>query len=237
MKKEMDPGFNLELAGMIDHTLLKPEATADQITKLCQEALQYQFKSVCINPFWVPLAAMLLKGSKVNVCTVIGFPLGAITTAAKAEEVREAVHNGATEVDMVLNIGALKSGQYDVALNDIKGVVHAAKRSTVVKVILETGLLTDGEKVKACELCKQAGADFVKTSTGFGPGGANVEDIALMRKTVGEKMGVKASGGVRNYETAMAMIKAGASRIGASAGIAIVTEHNQSPEGKDYYIS
>jgi deoxyribose-phosphate aldolase len=207
--------FNRDLAAMIDHTLLKPEATAEQISKLCQEALQYEFKSVCINPFWVPLAAMLLKGSKVDICTVIGFPLGAITASAKANEVVEAIKNGATEVDMVLNIGALKSGQYDVVLNDIKTVVHAAKRGTIVKVILETGLLTDAEKVKACELCKQAGADFVKTSTGFGPGGATVEDIALMRKIVGEKMGVKASGGIRNYETAMAMVKAGANRIGA----------------------
>jgi deoxyribose-phosphate aldolase len=223
MKKDENQDFDRELAAMIDHTLLKPEATAEQITKLCQEALQYQFKSVCINPFWVPLAAMLLKGSKVNVCTVVGFPLGAVPAADKAHEVSEAVRNGATEVDMVINIGALKSGQYDVVLADIKAVVRAAKRKTVVKVILETGLLTDSEKVKACELCKQAGADFVKTSTGFGPGGATESDIALMRKTVGDKMGVKASGGIRNYETATAMIKAGANRIGASAGIAIVT--------------
>jgi deoxyribose-phosphate aldolase len=223
MNNDQNQEFNHDLAAMIDHTLLKPEATAEQISKLCQEALQYEFKSVCINPFWVPLAAMLLKGSKVDICTVIGFPLGAITASAKANEVVEAIKNGATEVDMVLNIGALKSGQYDVVLNDIKTVVHAAKRGTIVKVILETGLLTDAEKVKACELCKQAGADFVKTSTGFGPGGATVEDIALMRKTVGEKMGVKASGGIRNYETAMAMVKVGANRIGASAGIAIVT--------------
>jgi deoxyribose-phosphate aldolase len=223
MKKDENQEFDRELAAMIDHTLLKPEATAEQITKLCQEALQYQFKSVCINPFWVPLAAMLLKGSKVNICTVVGFPLGAIPAADKAHEVSETVRNGATEVDMVINIGALKSGQYDVVVADIKAVVRAAKRKTVVKVILETGLLTDSEKVKACELCKQAGADFVKTSTGFGPGGATESDITLMRKTVGDKMGVKASGGIRNYETATAMIKAGANRIGASAGIAIVT--------------
>jgi deoxyribose-phosphate aldolase len=190
--------------------------------------LQYQFKSVCINPFWVSLAAMLLKGSKVNVCTVIGFPLGAITSVAKAQEVKEAVHNGAAEVDMVMNIGALKSGQYDVVVNDIKAVVHAAKRGTIVKVILETGLLTDAEKIRACELCKQAGADFVKTSTGFGHGfgGATVNDIALMRRTVGEKIGVKASGGIRDYETAVAMVKAGASRIGASASVSIVTKVN-----------
>jgi deoxyribose-phosphate aldolase len=234
MKNEVDPGFNRELAAMIDHTLLKPEATAEQITKLCQEALQYEFKSVCINPFWVPLAAMLLKGSKVNICTVIGFPLGAITSEAKADEAREAVRNGAAEVDMVINIGALKSGQYDVVLHDIQCVVHAVKRSTVVKVILETGLLTDSEKVKACELCKEAGADFVKTSTGFGAGGATVEDIRLMRETVGEKMGVKASGGIRDYETAMAMIHAGANRIGASSGIAIVTHNNQNQTKGDY---
>ncbi|HBE80205.1 MAG TPA: deoxyribose-phosphate aldolase [Firmicutes bacterium] len=235
MHNQINQDFNQELAAMIDHTLLKPEATAEQITKLCQEALQYQFKSVCINPFWVPLAAMLLKGSKVGVCTVIGFPLGAIPVAAKAGEVKEAVRSGAAEVDMVLNIGALKSGQYDVVLEDIKAVVHAAKWKTVVKVILETGLLTDSEKVKACELCKQAGADFVKTSTGFGPGGATVEDITLMRKSVGEKMGVKASGGIRDYATAMAMIKAGANRIGASAGIAIVTANNQQYQAKGDY--
>ncbi len=234
MKNEVDPGFNRELSAMIDHTLLKPEATADQITKLCQEALQYEFKSVCINPFWVPLAAMLLKGSKVNICTVIGFPLGAITSEAKADEAREAVRNGATEVDMVINIGALKSGQVDVVLHDIQCVVHAVKRSTVVKVILETGLLTDSEKVKACELCKEAGADFVKTSTGFGAGGATVEDVRLMRETVGEKMGVKASGGIRDYETAMAMIHAGANRIGASSGIAIVTHNAQNQVKGDY---
>lgn len=234
MKNEVDPGFNRELSAMIDHTLLKPEATADQITKLCQEAMQYEFKSVCINPFWVPLAAMLLKGSKVNICTVIGFPLGAITSEAKADEAREAVRNGATEVDMVINIGALKSGQVDVVLHDIQCVVHAVKRSTVVKVILETGLLTDSEKVKACELCKEAGADFVKTSTGFGAGGATVEDVRLMRETVGEKMGVKASGGIRDYETAMAMIHAGANRIGASSGIAIVTHNAQNQVKGDY---
>jgi deoxyribose-phosphate aldolase len=222
MSHEVNHDFDRELAGKIDHTLLKPEATAEQITKLCQEALQYQFHSVCVNPFWVPLAAMMLKGSKVNVCTVIGFPLGAITAGAKAQEVSEAVRNGATEVDMVLNIGALKSGQVDVVLNDVKAVIHAAKRKTVVKVILETGLLTDEEKVKACELCKQAGADFVKTSTGFGPGGATVEDITLMRRTVGSKIGVKASGGVRDYETAVKMINAGATRIGASASVSIV---------------
>ncbi len=234
MKNEVNPGFNRELSAMIDHTLLKPEATAEQITKLCQEALQYEFKSVCVNPFWVPLSSMLLKGSPVNICTVIGFPLGAITSEAKADEAREAVRNGATEVDMVINIGALKSGQYDVVQHDIQCVVHAVKRSTVVKVILETCLLTDSEKVKACELCKDAGADFVKTSTGFGSGGATVEDIRLMRQTVGQKMGVKASGGIRDYETAMTMIQAGANRIGASSGIAIVTHDAQNQVKGDY---
>ncbi len=235
MTNPNNPQFDRELAGMIDHTLLKPEATAEQITKLCQEAMQYQFKSVCINPFWVSLAAMLLKDSKVKVCAVIGFPLGATTCNAKNNEAKEAVRNGADELDMVINIGALKSGQYDVVLNEIKAVVKAAKRRRIVKVILETGLLTDVEKIKACELAKQAGADFVKTSTGFGNGGATVEDIALMRKTVGDKMGVKASGGIRDYETATAMVKAGANRLGASAGINIVTQNDNQTAGKMVY--
>lgn len=235
MPNKPNPDFNRELAAMIDHTLLKPEATAEQITKLCQEAMEYGFKSVCLNPFWVPLAAMLLKDSPVKVCTVIGFPLGAITSEAKADEAKEAIRNGAAEVDMVLNVGALKSGQHDVVLNDIKAVVRAVKRKTVVKVILETGLLTEAEKVQACELAKEAGADFVKTSTGFGPGGATVEDITLMRKTVGDKMGVKASGGIRDYKTAMAMVKAGANRIGTSAGIAIVSGNSLQNQEKNNY--
>jgi len=214
--------FDRDLARMIDHTLLKPDATRDEIEKLCQEALTYQFASVCVNPHWVPLAAQLLKGSPVKVCTVIGFPLGATSTAAKAFEAADAIAHGAQEVDMVLNIGALKSGDLDTVQQDIAAVVEAARGKTLVKVILETGLLTRDEKITACRLAKAAGADFVKTSTGFGHGGATVEDVALMRETVGPEMGVKASGGVRDAATARAMIQAGANRIGASAGVSIV---------------
>jgi len=214
--------YDRELARMIDHTLLKPDATLEQVRKLCKEALEYGFWSVCINPTWVALCAKMLQNSKVKVCTVIGFPLGATSSASKAAEAAEAIRNGATEVDMVLNVGALKSGQPDVVLEDIRAVVKSAKPRALVKVILETGLLTSEEKVKACELAKQAGADFVKTSTGFGPGGATPEDIALMRKTVGPSMGVKASGGIRDFDTAQAVVKAGASRIGASASVNIV---------------
>jgi deoxyribose-phosphate aldolase len=229
-------GWDKELALMIDHTLLKPEATAEQVTKLCKEAREYGFMSVCVNPTWVPLSAQLLQGSPVKVCTVIGFPLGATTTTVKALEAADAVAHGATEVDMVLNVGALKSGQYDQVLEDVKAVVAAVKGKALVKVILETGLLTGEEKVKACELCKQAGADFVKTSTGFGPGGATVADIALMRKTVGPDLGVKASGGVRDYEAARALVKAGATRIGASASINIVKRVKpQAAPGKEKY--
>jgi deoxyribose-phosphate aldolase len=226
------PGdYDRELARMIDHTLLKPEATAQQIVKLCKEAREYQFMSVCVNPTWVPLSADQLQGSGVKVCTVIGFPLGATLTAVKAYEAAEAIRQGATEVDMVLNVGALKSGQNDQVLADIRAVVEAARGKALVKVILETGLLTDEEKVKACQLSKEAGADFVKTSTGFGPGGATAEDIALMRRTVGPEMGVKASGGVRDFDGAMAMVKAGATRIGASAGINIVNRVKAQPAG------
>lgn len=214
--------FDRDLARMIDHTLLKPDATREQIQTLCQEALTYQFASVCVNPHWVPLAAELLKGSSVKVCTVIGFPLGATSTAAKAFEAADAIAHGAREVDMVLNIGALKSGDLDAVQQDIAVVVEAARGKALVKVILETGLLTREEKITACRLAKAAGADFVKTSTGFGHGGATVEDVALMRETVGPDMGVKASGGVRDEATARAMIRAGATRIGASAGVSIV---------------
>jgi deoxyribose-phosphate aldolase len=229
-------GWDREVARMIDHTLLKPEATAAQVEKLCKEAAEYGFMSVCINPTWVSLCARLLKGTPVKVCTVIGFPLGATTTTTKALEAAEAIAHGATEVDMVLNVGALKSGSHDLVLEDIKAVVQAAKGKALVKVILETGLLTNEEKVRACELCKQAGADFVKTSTGFGPGGATAEDIALMRKTVGPDMGVKASGGIRDYEAAQAMARAGASRIGASASVNIVKRVKlQAVPGKDKY--
>lgn len=217
-----------ELAGMIDHTLLKPDATEAQITKLCEEAREHGFASVCVNPGWVPLAADLLDGSAVRVCTVIGFPLGATTSTAKAFEAMDALRNGATEVDMVINMGLLKSGKDDEVREDIAVVAEEVREKALLKVILETGLLTDAEKVKACQLAKEAGADFVKTSTGFGHGGATVADVALMRKTVGPEMGVKASGGIRDYETAMAMIQAGANRIGASAGISIVAA---APEG------
>ncbi len=210
-----------ELARFIDHTLLKPEATPSQIKKLCEEAKKYSFASVCVNPTNVAQAAKLLDGSVVKVCTVIGFPLGANTSFVKAAETRDAVANGATEIDMVINVGALKAKKYDQVESDIRAVVEAAG-GNLVKVIIETCLLTDDEKVKACELSKKAGADFVKTSTGFNKSGATPEDIALMRKTVGAKMGVKASGGVRDTEAALAMIKNGATRIGASASIAII---------------
>ncbi len=209
------------IASMIDHTLLKPEGTRAQIEKLCKEALQYSFASVCVNPTNVIQAAEMLKGSSVKVCTVIGFPLGANTSEVKAFETENAIANGAEEVDMVINIGRLKDKDYEYVKNDIAAVVNAAKGKALTKVIIETCLLTEEEKVKVCELAKEAGADFVKTSTGFSTGGATPEDIALMRKTVGPEMGVKASGGVRSSEDAEAVIKAGATRIGASASIAI----------------
>ncbi|GEB31929.1 MULTISPECIES: deoxyribose-phosphate aldolase [Brevibacillus] len=212
----------MQLNKFIDHTLLKPEATQEMIDKLCAEAKEHDFMSVCVNPYWVKRSAELLAGTDVKVCTVIGFPLGANTTAAKVAETRDAIANGATEVDMVLNVGALKSGDLETVKQDVAAVKDAAG-DILLKVILETGLLTDQEKEIACKLCVEAGADYVKTSTGFGPGGATVEDIALMRKTVGPDIGVKASGGVRGGEAALAMIEAGASRIGTSSGISIVT--------------
>ncbi|MFS0554592.1 deoxyribose-phosphate aldolase [Brevibacillus sp. 179-C9.3 HS] len=206
----------------IDHTLLKPDATQEMIDKLCAEAREHDFMSVCVNPYWVKRSAELLAGSDVKVCTVIGFPLGASTIESKAAETRDAIANGATEVDMVLNVGALKSGDLETVKNDIVAVKQAAG-DILLKVILETCLLTEEEKVVACKLSVEAGADYVKTSTGFSTGGATVEDIALMRKTVGPNVGVKASGGVRDGETAVAMIEAGASRIGTSSGVSIVT--------------
>ena len=213
----------LDMARYIDHTLLKPEATASDIDQLCREAEQYHFASVCINPTWVKRAAENLRGTPVAVCSVIGFPLGATTPEVKAMEARRALRDGAIEVDIVLNIGAHKSGDHDLVLKDIEKVVDAAHEvGALCKVILETALLTDEEKVVASALAKQARADFVKTSTGFGPGGATVYDVALMRETVGPDMGVKASGGVRTTENAEDMIAAGATRIGASAGIEIV---------------
>ncbi|HBG9553242.1 deoxyribose-phosphate aldolase [Enterococcus faecalis] len=213
----------MELNRMIDHTILKPEATEAAVQKIIDEAKEYNFFSVCINPCWVTFASEQLADTDVAVCTVIGFPLGANTPEVKAYEAADAIKNGANEVDMVINIGALKSQQYDHVRQDIQGVVDAAKGKALVKVIIETALLTDEEKVKACELAKEAGADFVKTSTGFSTGGAKVADIRLMRETVGPDMGVKASGGVHNAEEALAMIEAGATRIGASTGVAIVS--------------
>lgn len=209
-------------ARMIDHTLLKAEATKEQIEKLCAEAKQFNFASVCVNPTWVKHSSELLQGSDVLVCTVIGFPLGANTPAVKAFEVKDAIANGANEVDMVINIGALKDKNYDLVQADIAAVVQAAKGSALVKVIIESCLLTDEEKVKACELAVASGADYVKTSTGFSTGGATAADIALMRKTVGPELGVKASGGVRSLEDMKSMVEAGATRIGASSGVAIM---------------
>lgn len=213
----------MRLNKTIDHTILNPDATKDEVIKVIDEAKAYNFASVCLEPCWVTLAAERLADSDVKVCTVIGFPLGANTKTVKAFEAKEAVENGADEVDMVLNIGALKSGEYDLVLEDMKAVREAAK-DAVVKVILETCLLTDDEKKKACALAKEAGMDFVKTSTGFSMAGATTDDVKLMREAVGDAMGVKASGGIRDRETAEAMIAAGASRIGASKSIAIVGE-------------
>jgi len=214
---------DLALAKMIDHTLLKPDATPDQIAQLCFEAKKYGFASVCVNPAWAKLCAQLLQGSPVKVCCVIGFPLGASDSEVKAFETNKAVADGAAEIDMVINIGALKGRDLEVVARDIRAVVNAAHgHGAIVKVIIEAALLTDEEKTIACLLSKEAGADFVKTSTGFASGGATVHDVALMRRTVGPEMGIKAAGGVRTYEDAENMIKAGATRIGASAGIKIV---------------
>ncbi len=211
------------LAGMIDHTLLKPDATPDQIAQLCFEARKHGFASVCINPAWVSLCAQLLQGSPVKVCTVIGFPLGASAPEVKAYETQHAIDQGATEIDMVINIGALKARDLELVARDIQGVVNVAHaRGSIVKVIIEAVLLTDEEKTIACLLSKEAGADFVKTSTGFASGGATAHDVALMRRVVGPEMGVKAAGGVRTYEDAASMVKAGATRIGASAGVKII---------------
>ena len=214
----------MSIANKIDHTLLKPQATEAAVRQLCSEAAAYHFASVCVNPCRVALCADLLRGTDVKVCTVIGFPLGACAPEVKAFEAAEAIRSGAEEVDMVLNIGAIKDGNLALAEQDIRGVVESAKGKALVKVILETCLLTEEEKKIACRLAKRAGADFVKTSTGFSTGGATTADIALMRAEVGPDMGVKASGGIRDYATAKAMVDAGASRIGASAGVTIVAE-------------
>ncbi|MEI2315789.1 deoxyribose-phosphate aldolase [Bacillus paramobilis] len=212
----------MNIAKLIDHTILKANTTKEDVMKVIEEAKEYKFASVCINPTWVNLAAEELAGHDVDVCTVIGFPLGASTTETKAFETKDAIAKGATEVDMVINVGALKDGDNEFVEKDIYEVVQAAKGKALVKVIIETCLLTDEEKVRACELSVKAGADFVKTSTGFSTGGATAEDIALMRKTVGPNVGVKASGGVRTREDADKMVAAGASRVGASASVAIV---------------
>lgn len=217
------PRSDTPLASLIDHTLLKPDATPDQVVHLCAEAQQYRFASVCVNPTHVPLCVRELKGTPVAVCTVIGFPLGATTTKTKVFEATQAAGNGARELDMVINIGALKAGLYGDVAADIRSVVEAGHaQGALVKVIIETGLLTDEEKIAACMLAARVGADFVKTSTGFSGGGATAADIALMRRVVGPEVGVKASGGVRTLADAQAMIAAGATRIGASAGVAIV---------------
>jgi len=211
-----------DLAGYIDHTLLKPEATKEDIIRLCREAQQHHFYAVCINPSYLPVAAEELAGSAVKICIVVGFPLGAVTTAAKAFETAEAVQGGADEIDMVIHVGALKGGYSEYVMNDISAVVRAAQGKTV-KVIIESGLLTDDEKVLACRLAEQAGARMVKNSTGFGPGGATVADISLMREAVGPGMEIKASAGVRTAETARKIIEAGAQRIGTSSGVKIIT--------------
>ena len=214
-----------DIASFIDHTLLKPDATPAQIAQLCREAKEYGFIAVCVNPTNVKQAAELLKGSEVKVCTVVGFPLGANTTEVKAFEARRAILDGAQEVDMVINIGALKSGDYELVERDIAAVARACHEGgALCKVIIEAALLTDEEKVRACQLAKRAGADYVKTSTGFGPGGATVQDVALMRQTVGPEMGVKAAGSIRTFQKALEMIRAGANRIGTSSGVKIMQE-------------
>ncbi|OLP67005.1 Deoxyribose-phosphate aldolase 2 [Bacillus pumilus] len=223
----------MTIAKLIDHTALKPDTSKAVIQQLVEEAKTHQFASVCVNPTWVSFAAKELAGTGVDICTVIGFPLGASTTEVKAFETQDAIKKGATEVDMVINIGALKDGDNDLVEQDIRAVVDAAKGKALVKVIIETSLLTDEEKVRACELAVKAGTDFVKTSTGFSTGGATAEDIALMRKTVGPDIGVKASGGVRTKEDVEVMTANGATRIGASAGVSII-KGDQAAPSKDY---
>ena len=217
----------MSIASYIDHTLLKQDATAEQIDKLCAEAAEYHFASVCVNPWYVPRCVKNLQGSGVKVCTVVGFPLGATTLETKVFETLQAVKSGAQEIDMVMNVCAMKSGSTKAIEQEIQALAAAVEGSAILKVIIETCLLTKEEKVLACQLAKRSGADFVKTSTGFSTGGATVEDIALMRETVGPDMGVKASGGIRDYATALAMIQVGATRIGASAGIAIVRQEQE----------
>src|SRR5688572_6677161 len=218
-------GATAGVSSMIDHTLLKPDATRDEIDKLCREAAEFHFATVCVNPAWVARAAANLRGAGVGVCSVVGFPLGATTADVKQYETRRAIYDGATEIDMVINVGALKSGDLRTVERDIEGVVDSCRQCGVIsKVIIEAALLTDEEKITASTLCKAAGADFVKTSTGFGPGGATAADVALLRRVVGADMGVKAAGGVRDLEGLKAMVAAGATRVGASAGVKIVQE-------------
>ncbi len=225
MEKNLSKNEEIKkIAGMIDHTLLKQDATIDGVKRLCNEAINNNFCSVCINPSYVPICKELLKETPVKVCTVIGFPLGATTTGAKVYEANEAIENGADEVDMVVNVGMIKSGDWNYVKNDILQVVSKVNGRAIVKVIIETCLLMDEEKIHVCEICKEVGADFVKTSTGFSTGGAKADDVALMRKVVGPNMGVKASGGIRSIETARAMIAAGATRLGTSSGISILSE-------------
>lgn len=223
-------GGDREVAGLIDHTLLKPDATANDIDRLCREAAEFHFATVCVNPTWVAFCARLLRGTGVGVCSVVGFPLGASTPDTKQYETRRAIFDGATEIDMVLNVGSLKSGDLRLVEQDIEGVTSACRDAGVVsKVIIEAALLTDEEKVTASTLTKAAGADFVKTSTGFGPGGATIGDVMLMRRVVGDTIGVKAAGGVRDLEQMRAMVAAGATRVGASAGVRIVKESRGEP--------
>jgi deoxyribose-phosphate aldolase len=223
-----------EVARHIDHTLLKPDATRDEILKVCEEGVRFGFASVCINPIWVREAACALRGSGVKVCTVIGFPLGANSPDTKAYEARRSIFDGASELDMVINVGALKSGDHDLVSRDIRSVVEVAHEYRYIcKVIIETALLTDDEKVSACLIAKEAGADFVKTSTGFSKGGATAADVALMRRVVGGQMGVKASGGVKDLKQAQEMIQAGATRIGASVGVKIIQEAGGMPASAD----
>jgi deoxyribose-phosphate aldolase len=212
-----------DLASLIDHTLLRPEASRPHVERLCAEAREHRFKAVCVNRCWVETASGLLEGSGVDVCSVVGFPLGATSPSTKAFEAAEAVSAGAVEIDMVISLGALKDGRNDAVRRDIAAVVRASE-DRIVKVILETALLTDEEKIAACGLAAEAGAGFVKTSTGFGPGGATIEDVALMRRTVGDSLGVKASGGIKSAAQVDALVDAGASRIGTSSGVAIVSE-------------
>ena len=212
----------MDLAPYIDHTLLKPDAKQSQIDQLCQEAIQYHFCAVCIQPFWVSYCAKKLRGTAVKVCTVVGFPLGANDPKSKAYETRQAIEDGAQEIDMVINIGAMKSGNIKMVEDDLRSIKRACRQTTISKAIIETFLLTDDEKVIACQLAKKIGYNFVKTSTGFAGGGATVHDVALMRRTVGPKMGIKAAGGIHNFEEAKAMIAAGATRLGTSSGVKIV---------------